>query len=221
MPHSNHDCVGSGLAAPAAATLADLEALMEKQEGLVLELAKEVEEQQALRCGITASDCQEMSYDNCGTRYPFQTCPASGLDIAACGDCGGLFDYTVTSVRLAESVRTDGDNNPLDDEVKETVCYTRHLESWLVSKNADNEATQVYGDRLPQMYFGGHNGAFRSFPRDTASSAAATTRASDPGTSRPRRARRTSSSFWTRAAAWPRVAASPSPGPPRKTSSTP
>ena len=152
------------LAAPTAATLADLEALMEKQEGLVLELAKEVEDQQALRCGITASDYQEMSYDNCGTRYPFQTCPAEGLDIAACGDCGGLFDYTVTSVRLAESVRTDGDNNPLDDEVKETVCYTRHLESWLVSKNADNEATQVYGDRLPQMYFGGHNGAFRIFP---------------------------------------------------------
>jgi len=164
MPRKITIALAAVLAAPGAATLADLSALMEKQEGLVLELAKEVEEQQALRCGITASDCQEMSYDNCGTRYPYQTCPASGLDIAACGDCGGLFDYTVTSVRLAESVRTDGDNNPLDDEVKETVCYTRHLEEWLVSKNADNEATQVYGDRLPQMYFGGHNGAFRIFP---------------------------------------------------------
>ena len=164
MPRKITIVLAAVLAAPAAATLADLSALMEKQEGLVLELAKEVEEQQALRCGITASDCQEMSYDNCGTRYPFQTCPASGLDIAACGDCGGLFDYTVTSVRLAESVRTDGDNNPLDDEVKETVCYTRHLEEWLVTKKADNEATQVYGDRLPQMYFGGHNGAFRIYP---------------------------------------------------------
>ena len=164
MPRKITIALAAVLAAPAAATLADLSALMEKQEGLVLELAKEVEEQQALRCEITASDCQEMSYDNCGTRYPYQTCPASGLDISACGDCGGLFDYTVTSVRLAESVRTDGDNNPLDDEVKETVCYTRHLEEWLVTKNADNEATQVYGDRLPQMYFGGHNGAFRIFP---------------------------------------------------------
>ena len=66
MPHSIMIALAV-LAAPAAATLADLEALMEKQEGLVLELAKEVEEQQALRCGITASDCQEMSYDNCGT----------------------------------------------------------------------------------------------------------------------------------------------------------
>ena len=153
------------LAAPVAATLADLEALMEKQEGLVLTLAKEVEEQHALRCGLTVSDCQEMSYDNCGTFYPSQICPADGLDIAACGTGqGGLFDYTVSSVRLAGTVNTDADNNPLDDEVKETVCYTRHLDDWFVSTNADNEATEVYGDRLPQLYFGGHNGAFRIYP---------------------------------------------------------
>ena len=165
MPRKITIALAAVLAAPAAATLADLEALMEKQEGLVLELAKEVEEQQALRCGITVSDCQEMSYDNCGTRYPSQTCPADGLDIAACGGGqGGLFDYTVSSVRLAGTVNTDGDNNPLDDEVKETVCYTRHLDDWFVSTNADNEATEVYGDRLPQLYFGGHNGAFRIYP---------------------------------------------------------
>ena len=122
------------LAAPVVATLADLEALMEKQEGLVLTLAKEVEEQHALRCGLTVSDCYEKSYDNCGTFYPSQICPADGLDIAACGTGqGGLFDYTVSSVRLAGTVNTDGDNNPLDDEVKETVCYTRHLDDWFVS----------------------------------------------------------------------------------------
>ena len=153
------------LAAPAAATLADLSALMEKQEGLVLELASEVEQQHRLRCGLTVSDCQGMSYDNCGTRYPCQTCPADGLDIAACGTGkGGLFDYTVSSVRLAGTADTDADNNPRADEVKETVCYTRHLDDWFVSTNANNEASQVYGDRLPQMYFGGHNGAFRIYP---------------------------------------------------------
>ena len=162
MPHSITIALAV-LAAPAAATLADLEALMEKQEGLVLTLAKEVEEQHALRCGLSVSDCQEMSYDNCGTRYPCQTCPAEGLDIAACGGAG-LFDYTVSSVRLAGTVNTDADNNPLDDEVKETVCYTRHLDNWFVSTNTDNEATEVYGDRLPQLYFGGHNGAFRIYP---------------------------------------------------------
>ena len=151
------------LAAPAAATLADLEALMEKQEGLVLELASEVEARHALRCGLSVADCQEMSYDNCGTRYPCQTCPAEGLDIAACGGAG-LFDYTVSSVRLAGTADTDADNNPRADEVKETVCYTRHLDDWFVSTNANNEASQVYGDRLPQMYFGGHNGAFRIYP---------------------------------------------------------
>ena len=153
------------MAAPAAATLNDLSALMEQQEGLVLELAAEVEVQHRQRCGLTVSDCQEKSYDNCGTRYPCQTCPASGLDIAACGSGkGGLFDYTVSSVRLAGTVDTDADNNPRDDEVKETVCYTRHLDDWFVSTNADNEATGVYGDRLPQLYFGGHNGGFRIYP---------------------------------------------------------
>ena len=133
MPHSIMIALAV-MAAPAAATLADLEALMEKQEGLVLTLAKEVEEQHALRCGLTVSDCYEKSYDNCGTFYPSQICPADGLDIAACGTGqGGLFDYTVSSVRLAGTVNTDGDNNPLDDEVKETVCYTRHLDDWFVS----------------------------------------------------------------------------------------
>ena len=164
MPHAIKIAL-TVLAAPAAATLADLSALMEKQEGLVLELASEVEAQHALRCGLTVSDCQEMSYDNCGTFYPSQICPADGLDIAACGTGkGGLFDYTVSSVRLAGTVDTDGDNNPRDDEVKETVCYTRHLDDWFVSTNADNEATGVYGDRLPQLYFGGHNGGFRIYP---------------------------------------------------------
>ena len=165
MPRKITIALAAVLAAPGAATLADLSALMEKQEGLVLELASEVEAQHALRCGLTVSDCQEMSYDNCGTFYPSQVCPADGLDIAACGGGqGGLFDYTVSSVRLAGTVNTDADNNPLDDEVKETVCYTRHLDDWFVSTNADNEATEVYGDRLPQLYFGGHNGAFRIYP---------------------------------------------------------
>ena len=164
MPHAIKIAL-TVLAAPAAATLADLSALMEKQEGLVLELASEVEAQHALRCGLTVSDCQEMSYDNCGTFYPSQICPADGLDIAACGTGkGGLFDYTVSSVRLAGTVDTDGDNNPRDDEVKETICYTRHLDDWFVRTNTANEATEVYGDRLPQLYFGGHNGAFRIYP---------------------------------------------------------
>ena len=165
MPRKIAIALAVVLAAPAAATLADLEALMEKQEGLVLTLASQVEQQHRLRCGLTVSDCQGMSYDNCGTRYPCQTCPADGLDIAACGTGkGGLFDYTVSSVRLAGTVDTDGDNNPRDDEVKETVCYTRHLDDWFVSTNADNQASQVYGDQLPQLYFGGHNGAFRIYP---------------------------------------------------------
>ena len=165
MPRKIAIALAVVLAAPAAATLADLEALMEKQEGLVLTLASQVEQQHRLRCGLTVSDCHEMSYDNCGTRYPCQTCPADGLDIAACGTGkGGLFDYTVSSVRLAGTVDTDGDNNPRDDEVKETVCYSRHLDDWFVSTNADNQASQVYGDQLPQLYFGGHNGAFRIYP---------------------------------------------------------
>ena len=60
MPHAIKIAL-TVLAAPAVATLANLSALMEKQEGLVLELASEVEAQHALRCGLTVSDCQEMS----------------------------------------------------------------------------------------------------------------------------------------------------------------
>ena len=55
----------------------------------------------------------------------------------------GLFDYTVTAVNIAGAVRTDGNNNPLEDEAKETVCYTRHIDKWLVDQNAQNEASGV------------------------------------------------------------------------------
>ena len=93
------------LAAPAAATLADLEALMEKQEGLVLTLAKEVEEQHALRCGLTVSDCYEKSYDNCGTFYPSQICPpmASTLRHAVLAKAACLITRSVAYVWLALS----------------------------------------------------------------------------------------------------------------------
>ena len=139
---------------------------MEKQEGLVLELAKEVEEQQALRCGLTASDCQEMSYDNCGTRYPCQTCPADGLDIAACGTLRLHRDERAarrvpSDRRRQQPARRRGEGDRSATRVTSTIGS--------LAKMPTTRQPKCTMDRLPQMYFGATTAPFASFPPVTAS----------------------------------------------------
>ncbi len=73
-------------------------------------------------------------------------------------------------MRLAESISTDATDNPTDSEIKETVCYGRNLDKYVVAQHKIYSTTHQYGDRLPQMYFGAHNGVFRIFPARHSSS---------------------------------------------------
>jgi hypothetical protein len=84
--------------------------------------------------------------------------------LSDCEGCEAIFDFTVSSVRLAEPISTDATDNPTDSEIKETVCYGRNLDKFMVAQHNIYKTTHQYGDRLPQMYFGAHNGVFRIFP---------------------------------------------------------
>jgi hypothetical protein len=76
--------------------------------------------------------------------------------VAACSEtgssCGSLFDYTVSSVWLPESVANGAYGNPTDDEVKESICYTKDVDLWFIATTAANEASGFYGERLPQVW---------------------------------------------------------------------
>ena len=65
---------------------------------------------------------------------------------------------------LANSVKVDESNNPYSAEEKETICYGRRLDDFFVKQNKINKETKKYGERLPAMYFGAHNGIMRLFP---------------------------------------------------------
>jgi len=43
---------------------------------------------------------------------------------------------------LASTIETDDKNNPNDSEIKETVCYGRHLDEFFVSQNTINKDTK-------------------------------------------------------------------------------
>uniref|UniRef100_A0A7S4NES1 VWFA domain-containing protein n=2 Tax=Odontella aurita TaxID=265563 RepID=A0A7S4NES1_9STRA len=149
-----------------------LEELFTKLESDVLDFRDKVEALYANRCDADSLDaCKAASYDMCSSEYPFQTCRADEqLTIPACaegsaGKCGGLFDYTTSTVRIPKDLADGMNGNPTDKTVVETVCYSRPLTDWMVGKY---ETDKTYWERLgvkePQMYFGSHDGAFRIFP---------------------------------------------------------
>ncbi len=91
-----------------------------------------------------------------------------GYAIPECGsgkNCNGLFDHTISTVRLPASLATGQNGNPTDADVVEAVCYTRTAQHWMVDKyNQDKSFWQAIGVSSPQMFFGSSTGVFRIFP---------------------------------------------------------
>lgn len=91
-----------------------------------------------------------------------------GYSIPECGSgvsCNGLFDHTISTVRLPANLATGHDANPTDADVVEAVCYTRTAQRWMVQKyTQDNQFWQSIGVSSPQMFFGSSTGVFRIFP---------------------------------------------------------
>jgi len=149
---------------------AEFDALVEKMEQDVLELARKVEQLYQTRCDSnTIEQCSQGNYDNCVSEYPNPVCLGGDDRVTAgCGDgikCSELLDHTVSNIRLPEQVADAKENNPSDHKVIETVCFSRQLDEWFIDKyETDKTFWEDSGVRSPQMYYGANNGAFRIYP---------------------------------------------------------
>lgn len=138
----------------------------------VIELRNEIEKAISGRCD-SIRGCYKTNFDECQSNYTRQqTCPSFaniGYAVPECGtgnNCNGLFDYSITTVRIPQNLRTGKDGNPTNPEVIEAVCYTRTAQRWMVKKY--NEDKDIWSKDLnvssPQMFFGSSTGVFRIFP---------------------------------------------------------
>jgi len=151
---------------------ADLEDLMNKMTSDVRDFAAEIERVYSDRCTITTLEkCTKTNYDECLSEYPNQYCPGGNVfSVPSCGDgirCGGLFDFTVSSVSLPAHVTDgeDGNPSPSNMEVKEEICYSRQAEKFMVERfDLDKNYWRNMGVDSPQKFFGTTNGALRIHP---------------------------------------------------------
>ncbi|KAL7568061.1 hypothetical protein ACA910_020779 [Epithemia clementina (nom. ined.)] len=137
------------------------------------EFAAEVERLYANRCNTeTMVSCINANYGECQTKpYPQEKCLGeASYQIDACGSsqsasCGGLWDTSVSSVRIPAEYATGPGGNPTDPKLVESICFSRYLDEWFVQKHAaDLEYWRSYGVEPRSMYFGSQNGAFRIYP---------------------------------------------------------
>ncbi|KAL9181305.1 hypothetical protein ACHAXT_010110 [Thalassiosira profunda] len=156
---------------PAASTREQLINGINRLNSDVLELRDVLESSISNRCN-SIRGCYRMSFDECQSEYTErQVCPTlaeSGYAVPDCGrgiNCNGLFDYTITTVRMPASIANGKNGNPTNPEVTESVCYTRTAQQWMIRKyNADKDVWKALNVSSPQMYFGSSTGVFRIFP---------------------------------------------------------
>ena len=98
--------------------------LVQKVEGDVIQLARQVESLYKNRC-TNFDQCYKNNYHECVTSFPNQTCPGGEqLGDKKCGDditCSRLWDYSVSRVSLPEDVANGQHQNPTDPEVSTAI----------------------------------------------------------------------------------------------------
>ena len=153
------------------ATRQDLVVGVNRLSSDVIALRNEIERSISNRCA-SIRGCYKSSYGECQSEYTTQqTCPSIdeiGFAISDCGSgkrCNGLFDKSITTVRIPATLATGENGNPTNPEVVEAICYTRTAQAWMVNKyNQDKEVWKSLGVDSPQMFFGSSTGVFRIFP---------------------------------------------------------
>ncbi|KAL7568066.1 hypothetical protein ACA910_020784 [Epithemia clementina (nom. ined.)] len=118
------------------------------------------------------TSCINANYAECQTKpYPQEKCLAGpSYQIDACGSsqspsCGGLWDTSVSSVRIPAEYTTGPGGNLAEPKQIESICFSRYLDEWFVQKHAaDLGYWRSYGVEPRSMYFGSQNGAFHIYP---------------------------------------------------------
>lgn len=148
-----------------------LREVMMRLQSDVLAYRNAVESAYDNRCSSsTMNTCQKNNYNECTSQYPNQTCPsADHAVISACGKgelCNGLFDWSVSTVRLPKSLAKGPQGNPTDPQIIETICYSRRTDDFLKNMFSTSDSFwEKHGMPYhPMMYFGASDGAFRIFP---------------------------------------------------------
>lgn len=118
---------------------------------------------------LTIEECYEGSYDGCLSELPEASCPGGPeWAIPTCGDgstCGALFDFTASTLRLAPSINVNGNGNPMEDSVKNTVCYTKQAERYMIEMTElESEYWSSYATSAPLFHYGAEDGVFRIYP---------------------------------------------------------
>ncbi|GAX26355.1 voltage-dependent calcium channel alpha-2/delta-4 [Fistulifera solaris] len=117
-----------------------------------------------MRCNETSlKECQSSNYDECFAALPSPTCPSGPeFNIPSCGSgegCPGYVDFTTSVYSIAPGT---AETDPL---VYETICWTRHMNEWLIQRNERDRAFwEDLGINPGAMYFGSTTGVFRYYP---------------------------------------------------------
>ena len=155
------------------AATTDLEDMFERMETDTLHFANHLETLllQGTKCSTeNIQKCSEANYDGCVSEFPFMECPGEDFSypIGQCGSgkeggCGGFFDFTVSKVSLAPSIRTAlGSENT---NVKDTVCWTLPAEQEMIElSDSSKDYWSQYSVSPPSLFFGADNGVFRQYP---------------------------------------------------------
>lgn len=123
------------------------------------------------RCDQSKLDeCANANYDGCVSEYPQPACPGGIWAIPDCGKgkeggCGAFFDFTASTLRLAPSIDVDLSFNPNEDSVKNTICYSKQAEPYMIEKTEEEEEYwQRYSTSAPWFHYGAEDGIFRIYP---------------------------------------------------------
>jgi Mg-chelatase subunit ChlD len=150
-------------------------AMMTKMELDTTNFAKHMEDliskSSSEKCELLTT-CSEKNYDGCVSEFPSTQCPGKDYSIKECGSgkeggCGGLFDFTVSSVSLAPSARTTLGNE--ENHVIDDVCTSLEGENYMIDESNKSQTfwNEEYGVNIPWMYYGSSNGVFRMYPAAT------------------------------------------------------
>jgi hypothetical protein len=116
------------------------------------------------RCNETSlKECQFANFDECFAALPNPTCPSGPeFNIPSCGSgegCPGYVDFTTSVYSIAPGT---AESDPL---VYETICWTRHMDEWLIQRNERDRAFwEELGVNPGAMYYGSTTGVFRYYP---------------------------------------------------------
>lgn len=154
-----------------AIDLSNLNEVVLKMQGIVLDGASELERLYSARChNDVITRCARGNYDGCTSKFPSLQC-LQGEDLTPpdCGDgktCAALFDLETSLVLLHKDIVADDELSLVENpSVVESVCFSQGMdEYWARKRKEDEPFWNSLGVSSPQVFFGSVEGMMRWYP---------------------------------------------------------